>query len=300
MSPYLSGYPQAHDLLFQNGVYDVKTSFKYPEFLDQIITKHTQGFTERDIVGRTWNESTPIVDQNISMHSVLGNPHRNNRIIKVLSILLSDFVSRGSRRSLWRHHWHERKKFEISAKSVSLVGVNSLSSSIKLAFQANVATQQSFLLEDMRLIILSKWHLVEDAPSINYCIVKDHIICVHQCVFNVMALYLFDGGITIHLIPFLLFWGSIWMTRKINTFPVARIAVSMACHKGIMWNIGPSILPLQWRHNGRDAVLNHQSHDCLLNCSFWCRSKKTSTHRVPGLCGRNSPVKYGISARNGG
>ena len=29
---------------------------------------------------------------------------------------------------------------------------------------------------------------------------------------------------------------------------------------------------LQWRHNERDDVSNHQPHDCLLNCLFSCRS----------------------------
>ena len=35
-------------------------------------------------------------------------------------------------------------------------------------------------------------------------------------------------------------------------------------------------ITLQWRHNGRDSVSNHQPHDCLLNRLFRCRSKKTS------------------------
>ena len=37
---------------------------------------------------------------------------------------------------------------------------------------------------------------------------------------------------------------------------------------------------LQWRHNGRDGVSNHQPYDCLLNRLF--RSKKTSKLRVIG------------------
>ena len=40
---------------------------------------------------------------------------------------------------------------------------------------------------------------------------------------------------------------------------------------------------LQWRHNGRDSVSNHQPHDCLLNRLFRCRSKKTSKLRVTGF-----------------
>ena len=47
---------------------------------------------------------------------------------------------------------------------------------------------------------------------------------------------------------------------------------------------------LQWRHNGRDGVSNHQPHHCLLKRLFRRRSKKTSKLRVTGLCAGNSPV----------
>ena len=53
------------------------------------------------------------------------------------------------------------------------------------------------------------------------------------------------------------------------------------------WNILDSLL---WRHNGRDSILNHQLHDCLLNRLFSRRSKKTSKLRVTGLCAGNSPA----------
>ena len=46
---------------------------------------------------------------------------------------------------------------------------------------------------------------------------------------------------------------------------------------------------LQWCHNERDGVSNHQPHDCLLNGLCRRRSKKTSKLRVTGLC-ENSPV----------
>ena len=46
---------------------------------------------------------------------------------------------------------------------------------------------------------------------------------------------------------------------------------------------------LQWRHNGRDNVSNHQHHDCLLNRLFRRRSKKTSKLHITGLCAGNSP-----------
>ena len=47
---------------------------------------------------------------------------------------------------------------------------------------------------------------------------------------------------------------------------------------------------LQWRHNGRNGVSNHQHHDYLLNRVFRRKSKKTSKLRVTGLCVGNSPV----------
>ena len=45
---------------------------------------------------------------------------------------------------------------------------------------------------------------------------------------------------------------------------------------------------LQWRHNERDGVSNHQPHDCLLNRLFGRGSKLTSKLRVTGLCVGNS------------
>ena len=43
---------------------------------------------------------------------------------------------------------------------------------------------------------------------------------------------------------------------------------------------------LQWRHNGRDSVSNHQPHHCLLNRLFRHTSKETSFEklRITGLC----------------
>ena len=51
-----------------------------------------------------------------------------------------------------------------------------------------------------------------------------------------------------------------------------------------------NILPLLWRHNGRDGVSNHQPNVCLVNRSVRHRSKKPSKLRVTGLCAGNSPV----------
>ena len=62
-------------------------------------------------------------------------------------------------------------------------------------------------------------------------------------------------------------------------------------------------LPLQWRHNGRDGVSNHQPHDWSYNRLFGRRSKKTSRsaslafvrgiHRGPV----NSPHKWPVTRK---
>ena len=51
-----------------------------------------------------------------------------------------------------------------------------------------------------------------------------------------------------------------------------------------------STISLLWHHNGHYSVSNHQPHDCLLNCLFRRRSKKTSKLCVIGLCAGNSSV----------
>ena len=58
---------------------------------------------------------------------------------------------------------------------------------------------------------------------------------------------------------------------------------------------------LQWRHNGRNSVSNHQPHDCLLNRLFRRRTKKSSAslafvrviHRGPV----NSPHKWPVTRK---
>ena len=50
-----------------------------------------------------------------------------------------------------------------------------------------------------------------------------------------------------------------------------------------------SHITLQWFHNERDGASNHQPRDCLLNCLFRRRPKKTLKLRV-GLCEWNLPV----------
>ena len=47
---------------------------------------------------------------------------------------------------------------------------------------------------------------------------------------------------------------------------------------------------LQWRHNERDGVSNHQRLHCLLKRLFRHRSKESSKLHVTGLCVGNSPA----------
>ena len=55
--------------------------------------------------------------------------------------------------------------------------------------------------------------------------------------------------------------------------------------------------PLQWHHNGRNSVSNHQPYNCLLNCLLKRTSKKTSKLHITGLCVGNSPVTGKFSAQ---
>ena len=57
---------------------------------------------------------------------------------------------------------------------------------------------------------------------------------------------------------------------------------------------------LQWRHNERDGVSNHQPHDCLFSWLFRRKSKKISKLRVTGLCVGNSPVTGEFPAQMAG
>ena len=66
--------------------------------------------------------------------------------------------------------------------------------------------------------------------------------------------------------------------------------------RGGMWG---SWYSLQWCHNEPSDVSNHQPHDCLLNCLFRRRSKKTSKLRTTGLCEGNSPVTGKFPAHKG-
>ena len=78
------------------------------------------------------------------------------------------------------------------------------------------------------------------------------------------------------------------ISRDEQIFPYNVVFVFLYSY--MAWTISQTFVSLQWHHNGRDGVSNHQPHDCLLNLLFKRKSKKTSKLRVTGLCVGNSPV----------
>ena len=72
-----------------------------------------------------------------------------------------------------------------------------------------------------------------------------------------------------------------------NANPTLKATGYLRCHSKTYFSATRSryvcFSTLQWRHNGRDSVSNHQPHGCLLNRLFRRRSKKTSKFRVTGL-----------------
>ena len=99
------------------------------------------------------------------------------------------------------------------------------------------------------------------------------------------------------------------MTRFTDTYVALRgdelVRESTLCrsiyrHTFLMYMAGMRIVDawlqewdvktLQWRHNERNDVSNHQPHDSLLNRLFRHRSKKTTKFRFTGICQGNSPV----------
>ena len=83
------------------------------------------------------------------------------------------------------------------------------------------------------------------------------------------------------------------LPQRVNTWGTGRLLTISDFFKRIGHHCTgcwlSTVSSLQWRHNGRDSVSNHQPYDYLLNRLFRHRSKKTSKLRVTGLCAGNSP-----------
>ena len=84
-----------------------------------------------------------------------------------------------------------------------------------------------------------------------------------------------------------------WFMQRLGTHTIARhhpyhlyIWIWIWIWIYYQMTVSPSHSSLQWRHNERGGDLTHQPLDCLLNCLFRRRSKKTSRLRVTGFCDR--------------
>ena len=80
------------------------------------------------------------------------------------------------------------------------------------------------------------------------------------------------------------------IVMNMMTFPSQSQSQTEPYYHVGAWRYCSIITSLQWRHNERDSVSNHQPHDCLLNRLFRRRSKKISKLRATGLYEGNSPV----------
>ena len=87
----------------------------------------------------------------------------------------------------------------------------------------------------------------------------------------------------------------LWIQHLIDNVP--QFLELFMCYLTILGRVitaldctGNWLLPLQWRHNERDGISNHQPNACLLNRLFRRRSKKTSKFYVTSLSEGNSAM----------
>ena len=72
--------------------------------------------------------------------------------------------------------------------------------------------------------------------------------------------------------------------------------------KGKQWNWS-CVFPLQWRHNERDGVSNHQPHDCLLNRFSGADQRTLQSSALPAFVRGihrwpvNSPHKWPVTRK---
>ena len=106
-----------------------------------------------------------------------------------------------------------------------------------------------------------------------------------QCLCDSTSLDMGTWELLITLYPIILFLKLYYSPGWINVEYLIILAKVASLALAIRW-----LAPLQWRHNERGGVSNHQPHDFLLIRLFSRSSKKTSKLRVTGLCVGNSPV----------
>ena len=126
------------------------------------------------------------------------------------------------------------------------------------------------------------------------CLFASPISSLTFFVVSSLILSLIVSLIHSHRIPFFISFHishliSIFLSHLMVTLLYYLISSLIACLISIPISITifiSSFSSLQWRHNGRDGVSNHQPHHCL----FRRRSTKTSKPCVTGLRAENSPL----------
>ena len=121
------------------------------------------------------------------------------------------------------------------------------------------------------------WH---SPSSVIYIYIYDKI---QETWFHVIAfikLRAYMSGIYIHS------FSDVYQCFTYGWIPYLSV-----CHR---------LLPLEWRHNERDGISNHQPHDCLLNRLFGSDQRKYQSsaslacvrgiHRWPVNCPHKGPV----------
>ena len=68
--------------------------------------------------------------------------------------------------------------------------------------------------------------------------------------------------------------GHFVLVSMCELYPVLFSGVSIQYHWWANKSFVLFVMSLQWRHNGRHNITNHQPHDYLLNRLFRCRSRK--------------------------
>ena len=107
-------------------------------------------------------------------------------------------------------------------------------------------------------------------------------------------------GISIMGIPLYFCVAQLFRKKSCATMTNVVAFLSMVCKIMCMTTNALERLQhqtLQWRHNERDSVSNHQPRHCLLNCLFRRGSKKTSKLRVNGFCAGPRHVTIPLAPR---
>ena len=100
-----------------------------------------------------------------------------------------------------------------------------------------------------------------------------------------------EQGVQELLVRFWLVWSSFCFNIAIDT--QRQQPAECDWHKRdtmSLGRLGISVLPLQWRHNGRDSVSNHQPHDCLLRRRLFRHNENIKAPRHWPFFAVNSPV----------